>query len=213
MRIYYFYIILLLSFNTEFYAQRLETKNVLKIGDSILKASTNLNIYKYFTGYEGSYQKFKKGKYYSHSGFTNRKILNAKAEEIWILYHFNYPDVENMSNGVWIKLNKNLQLIEKLNLDFIPEFLWYGKESNFISKQKALKIGIQNFKEMGLRINEPYLIFNKTSKSYNYRVENVLTKTKNIMGKDSGEMEVLEIDAISGEINSSQKGIYGVIIR
>ena len=33
------------------------------------------------------------------------------------------------------------------------------------------------------------------------------------MGKDTGEMEVLLIDPISGEIKERKKAIYGVIIR
>lgn len=56
-------------------------------------------------------------------------------------------------------------------------------------------------------------MFNKETNSYNYRVENVLTKSKNITGKDTGKTEVLIIDAISGEIIDRKEGVYGIIIR
>lgn len=194
-------------------AQRLKTQYVIKVADSLLRENTNPEIFKHFLGYEGSYQKFKEGKFYSTRSFIHKKKLKRNVEEIWILYHFNYPKVDGLRHGAWIKLDKNLKLIEPINLNFIPEFLWKNRESNFISKQEALKIGIKNFKESGIKLNEPSLEFNKETNSFNFRVENVLTKSKNIMGKDTGEMEVLLIDPISGEIKERKKAIYGVIIR
>jgi hypothetical protein len=81
------------------------------------------------------------------------------------------------------------------------------------TKQEALKIGIENFKESGIKINEPFLIFNKETNSYVYRVENVITKSKNITGKDTGKTEVLIINSLSGEIIERIGGLYGIILR
>lgn len=53
--------------------KRHKTKDVLKIADSILSINVNSEIIKYFKGYTGSYQKYKKGKYYSHRAFTLKK--------------------------------------------------------------------------------------------------------------------------------------------
>ena len=80
-------------------AQRIKTENVLKIADSILSVNTNSGIFKYFEGYNGSYQKYKKGEFYSHLGFTHKKKLNKKVEEIWVLYHFNFPEVDGLTDG------------------------------------------------------------------------------------------------------------------
>ena len=118
-----------------------------------------------------------------------------------------------MTNGTWLKLVKNLYLIEPINLSFIPHFLLENRKCDFITKQKALKIGIENFKESGIKINEPILIFNIETNSYVYRVENVLTKSKNIIGKDTGKTEVLIINPLSGKIIERIEGLYGIIIR
>ncbi|MQP53678.1 MULTISPECIES: hypothetical protein [unclassified Flavobacterium] len=206
-------IFLTFFFSQNLNAQRHKTKDVLKIADSILSLNVNPEIIKYFKGYTGSYQKYKNGKYYSHRGFTHKTKLNKNVEEIWILYHFNFPEVEDLTNGTWLKLDKNLNLIEPINLSFIPQFLLENRKCDFITKQEALKIGIENFKESGIKINEPILIFNKETNSYVYRVENVLTKSKNIIGKDTGKTEVLIINSLSGEIIERLEGLYGIIIR
>jgi len=215
MKLKYLQILLFLLFNSCFSlnAQRLKTQNVLKAADSLLSENTNAEIFQLFSGYTGSYQKFKKGKFLNHMGFVNKKKLNRNVEEIWVLYHFNYSKIDGLRNGTWVKMDKNLKLIEPIDLSFIPQFLWENKESNFISKEEAFKIGIQNFNQTGIKVNEPILMFNKKTKSYNYRVENILTKSKNIIGNDTGEMEVLFIDSISGEIKERTKNIYGVVIR
>ena len=71
-------IFLTFIFSQNLNAQRHKTKDVLKIADSILSINVNSEIIKYFKGYTGSYQKYKKGKYYSHRAFTHKKKLNKK---------------------------------------------------------------------------------------------------------------------------------------
>ena len=66
-------IFLTFIFSQNLNAQRHKTKDVLKIADSILSINVNSEIIKYFKGYTGSYQKYKKGKYYSHRAFTLKK--------------------------------------------------------------------------------------------------------------------------------------------
>ena len=113
-------------------AQRIKKSEVLKISDSILLANTNSNLIQFFTETEGSYYKYKKGENNRIGKFVTQNKLKNNIKEIWVHYSFKYSKIAGISNGIWVKLDQNLKLIEPLNLEFIPEFLWKNKESNFL---------------------------------------------------------------------------------
>lgn|SRR5690606_5681533 len=208
------YYLILFLFPVFIFGQRIETEKVLKVADSIILShiGESERIFKYFSITTGHF-KYKNGKYNSSKHLLSRKKLKKSTYEIWVLYHFNYPEVEGVRGGTWVKLDKNLKLIEDIDLSFIPDFVWEKEPSNFITKQKALKIGIDNFENDGIQINEPILEFNKDYKKYTYSIGNVLTKSKNSIGKDTGEIEMIIIDAISGNFLERNDIVYGVIIR
>jgi hypothetical protein len=193
--------------------QQLTSDKIIKVSDSILIANTNENLFKYFKISEGSYYTYMNGKHLSTGKFLNHKKLNKNTTEIWVLYHLIYPKVEGIYGGVWVKLDSKFNQIEKLNLDFVPGFLWNNDSCNFISKQEALKIGIKSFQKSGIEIDEPILGYSESFKRYTYTIMNKLTKTKNQMGKDAGQAENVRIDAITGELLERFDSPYGVIIR
>jgi hypothetical protein len=208
-------IVILILFNSLIIAngQKLETDKIIKVSDSIMIANTNENLFKYFKISEGSYYKYLNGKQLSTGKFLNHKKLNINTTEIWVLYHLIYPKVAGVYGGVWIKLDSKLKQIEKLNLDFVPGFLWNNDSCNFISKKEALKIGINSFQKSGIEIDEPVLGYSESFKRYTYTIMNKLTKTKNQMGKDAGQAENVRIDAITGVLLERFDSPYGVIIR
>lgn len=205
--------IIFINFGLIISAQKIDSEKVLQVSDSIILSKTNEVIFKHFQSGGGSYYKYRKGNKVFTKSFSSKKRIEAKTEEIWILYHFYFSEIEGIRGNTWVKLDGDLKLIEEINLDFIPEFLWNNNPSNFISKQDAFQTAFENFKVKGLKIEEPTLIYNRDFKQYVFQVNNILTKEKNEIGNDTGEIEVVFIDAISGELVKIDKIIYGVIIR
>ena len=196
------------------HAQRLETERILETTDSLIEANTNVDLVKYFEVSVGSYYKYeKKNNYISTAKFLSKKKLKNNTTEIWVLYHFKNSSIDGIRGATWIKLNPDLTLKEPIDLSFIPKFMWENKECDFISKKDALQIGINNFEKQGIKIEEPILQYNKDFELYIYELVNVLTKTKNQLGRDAGVTEVVRLNAKTGELIDRFDGAYGIIIR
>ncbi len=194
-------------------AQRLKTSNVLRVSDSIILQNTNSNLFSYFSVDDGSYYLYEKGKRSTTGKFLERRKLKKNVNEIWVLYFFNYSKIAGLKARTWVKLNNELKLIEPVLLEFIPQFLYDDQNSNFISKEIALKIAVENFKEQGIKIDEPELRFDYKLNSYIYLVINKLNEFKNSANEPAGRTEVLKINAKTGEIAERFDGYYGLIIR
>lgn len=206
-------ILLTLIFSLSVSAQKIQTERILKVSDSILLANTNEELFKQYEVSVGSYYKYQRNKYITTGKFLSKKALKSKTTEIWVLYHFNYSKIKGIRGGTWIKLDNNLKLIDSIELEYIPDFLWKGEPCNFISKEKALELGIKEFEKNGIEIKEPVLEYNKKHQSYIYTVTNILTKMKNQIGKDAGQTEVVILEAVSGRLIEKYDGAYGIIIR
>lgn len=207
-------IFIFLIFPIFLFSQKIKTENVIKVSDSILKLEVGENLFKYFSISEGSYYKYRKNEKTETTGkFLSKKRLNKNITEIWVLYHFECLELQNARSGLWIKLNEELNLIETLKIEFIPEFLKNNLPSNFVTNENAEKIIEKSLKQKGFEISKPELKFDEKKGKYIYYSINKLTKSKNANGKDSGETEIIEIDALNGEVLSIKKGYYGIIIR
>jgi hypothetical protein len=208
------FIIVCLIISLSMYSQKTKTENIIKTSDSILTATVGQNLFKYFKISEGSYYKYKKNNNNETTGkFLSKSVLHKNVSEIWVLYHFENEQLQNVRSGLWIKLNEKLNLIEPLKIEFIPEFLKKNLPSNFITSENVENIAVKSFKEKGFEISKPILTFDEKKGKYIYYSTNKLTKLKNAYGKDCGEIEIIEIDALNGEILRLEKSFYGIIIR
>ena len=195
------------------HAQNLKTSDVIKASDSILSKNINSELFHFFTVSDGSYYKYSIDNSTKIGKFKYDKKLKKQIDEIWIHYHFKYPKIDGIKGGTWVKLDSKLNLIETISLEFIPNFLWKNQESNFISKELALKIAVENFKKDGIKIENPELFFDIKLKLYVYIITNKLNEYKNSAGKPSGNTEVIKINAENGNIAETFDGYYGLIIR
>ena len=211
LKIKLFIVILLFSLNG--FAQRIKTSDVLKISDSIILSNSNPYLNQFFTVNVGTYYSYKKRNRKTTGKFLFKNRLKRNVIEIWINYSFLYQPSQNIRGGLWVKLNKNLELIEPISLDFIPKFLWNNDKSNFISIERAKEIATKHFEKSGIKIDEPELMFNEKSKSWVFLVINKLNEVQNIHNKPSGNTEVIKVDAVTGEIIEKFDGYYGLIIR
>ncbi|MES2543782.1 MAG: hypothetical protein V4548_02775 [Bacteroidota bacterium] len=206
------FLIIYLIFYSSLFAQDLHTTKVLSISDSILFSKVDIKLKKYFKVSEGSYYKYSVSNKSKTRKFLSRNKLKKTTIEIWVLYSFNYTEIDGIISGVWVKLDKNLKLIEPLNLNFIPDFIINNKKSNFIEKNIVTEIAFKSFSKKGIEVTEPKLHFIGKFEKYTYSIYNKTTKFKNSNGKDAGKMEILEIDAITGEILEKSDGYYGLMM-
>jgi len=195
------------------HAQKLKTSDILKASDSILLQKTNPELFDFFSLSVGSYYKYSKKNTVKIGKFLSKKRLKNKVLEIWVAYDFNYPDIKGVRGGNWVKLDSRFNLIEPISLEFIPSFLWKKQESNFISKELALKIATENFKKNGIKIEKPELFFDNKLKLYVYMITNKLNEYKNSADRPSGNTEIIKINAENGKIAETFDGYYGLIIR
>lgn len=207
-------IIGLLFFSNSTIAQTTTTKEVIAIGDSILKSKIGGRLFQYFSLSEGTYYTYVTKHQRQGTGkFLSKRKLPKSFATFNLLYHFTYPQLKGVKGGLWLILDKNLNQIDTVSFDFIPQFVIDNTSSQFISTDTALDIASQNFKQKGFEISIPELSYDKKLKQYTYTVTNKLTKVLNQAGKDSGEMEIIEINAMTGKIERIEKGYYGLIIR
>lgn len=211
LKVFFLIVLSLCSLNLT--SQSISKSEILKISDSIVIANTNSHLFKFFTSTEGSYYRYKNREVTKIGKFDSSQKLRNEIQEIWVHYKFNHPEINGVSNGLWVKLDENLKLIEPLDLIFIPEFLWKNQSSNFISKEKAKQIAISKFRNKGIKIDDAELMYNEKSKSYVYIIFNKLNEIPNSANQPSGSTEVIKVDAITGKIVERFDGIYGLIIR
>jgi hypothetical protein len=190
------------------------TKQAILIGDSILQSKIGNRLFKYFNLSEGTYYTYETRHKRESTGklLSNRKLPKS-FKTLNFLYHFNYPEITGVKGGLWLILDKNFNIINNLNFDYIPQFVINSTSSKFISRDTALIIAKGNFKQKGFEISTPDLSFDDKLKQYIYTVTNKLTKVANQAGKDSGEMEIIEINALTGKVERVDKTSYGLIIR
>ena len=204
--------LLLLSINAT--SQTTKTKQAVAIAGSILKTKIGDRLYQYFSLSNGTYYTYVDRRKRQMTGkFLSNKKLPRSFSTLNFLYHFDYPEIKGVRGGLWLIVDKNFKLLDTLNFDFIPSFLTQNKTSNFISIDTALTIAKANFKQKGFEITTPELAYNDKLKQYTFTTYNKLTKILNQAGKDSGEMEIVEINALTGKIERIDKGHYGLIIR
>lgn len=213
--------IFLLALTTTFTAicQKADTNQAIEVSKKLLLDTTSERILKYFSfEYDnGSYYKLgdrqKKYGYIPTKTLLPDKRLKNGWTEIWVRYDFNYPKVKGLKYATWVKLTKDLQLAEPIQLDFIPKFIWKNETSNFISEQTAANIASKQLKDTTLGRSSPYLSFDENLKKYIYTITNYLTKSVGRNGKDMGTMEILKLDAETGELIEKSTGAYGFYIR
>jgi hypothetical protein len=204
--------LLLFSFNT--YSQSTKTKEAIVIADSILKSQIGDRLFQYFSILEGSYYSYAGRRRKECTGkFLGKKRLPKSFSTLNFLYHFEYPDIKGVKGGLWLIVDKDLKLIDTLNLEFIPKFIVKNKPSDFISVDSAFTIAKSNSKPNSYNVSIPSLTYDEKLKQYIYTASHDLTVVLNNAGKDIGEFEVIEINATTGNLINISKGYKGIVIR
>lgn len=208
------FLIGLLLFSIKTYSQATKTKEAVVIADSLLKAQIGDRLFQYFSISGGSYYSYadRHGKKWTGK-FLGKKRLPKSFVTLNVLYHFDYPDIKGVRGGLWLTVDKDFKLIDTLNFEFIPKFIVENKPSDFISVDSALTIAISNSKPNNYKTSIPSLTYDKKLKQYIYTASHDLTVVLNNAGKDIGEVEVIKIEATTGNLINISKGYKGIVIR
>ena len=123
-----------------------------------------------------------------------------------------YPKIEGVHSGLWVKLNKELELTEPIDLSFVPGFLWNNESSSFITLERVKEISsnIKTPAEFGT--NEPRLNYDNKLNLYVYEIWNKTTQEIDSKGERCGDLEIIKLNALTGEVVSITNCRYGRII-
>ena len=191
-------------------SQRIKTRKIIEICDSIIKSKVGENLSQYFSITTGHIYT-EKSKY--SKPFLNKRRTTRLFKSIDILYHFAYPKIQGVRGAVWLNVDKNFNLIDTLDFDFIPKFVAENKPSEFITIDSAMTIIKLNVKPNDYKTSIPNLTYNYEIRQYTYTSTHDLTVILDYNGKDIGEYEIIEINAMTGSIVSVSKGYKGIRIR
>ncbi len=207
--------ILLLFLSLGLNAQRLKTEEIKDLSEKYLREAFGEDLFQYFEPTENiSYYKLPANRF----GFENSKLLkkNRRIRKNWtsilVFWHFNYPEVDGIRSGVWVKINKQLELYEPIELDFIPKFVWEKRPSDFISVEKAKLIGDKHLTKTEFGRENPKLKFDNKKSEYIYEIWNKKTQEIDLDGKKHGVLEIIKISALTGKLIEITNGYYGKIL-
>ena len=197
--LFIFLLLLTLGLN----AQRLRTEKIIDLSENYLREAVGQDLLNYFEPTENiSYYKLPANKF----GFENTKKLKKHGRirknwtKIWVFWNFNYSEVNGVRSGLWIKLNKKLELIEPIELDYIPKFVWEKRPSDFISVEKAKLIGDKHLTKTEFGRENPKLKFDNKKSEYIYEIWNKKTQEIDLDGKKHGVLEIIKISALTGKV-------------
>jgi len=209
--------ILCLFLTTLLFGQSYKTNFIISKADSILKSQLGDTLF--------SYVKYDTDTYYEYKsiwGKTNLERLNKykktkgkfiKVDVRWFVEipFPNCPEFDTIKGSTSFRLDSLLRPIEKPHLDFIPDIYWTKKNCNLISKETAIQIAKNEKLEEGIEPLSGKLEYDKKVKSFIWEISNYLTRMRIFKNRDSGQVEIVKIDASTGKITNHDVYIYGPI--
>ena len=131
---------------------------------------------------------------------TRKKSTNGKIKLIAVRYIFYLNKFEQPSVSTSVIFDKELNLKQPLDTAFIPKFILQQTASDFLTKEDVLKIARDNFVKKGIKPIESFLSYDPNKKLYLWTVTNTLSEWKGSNDEVIRQVELLEINAISGQI-------------
>ena len=199
------------------FGQNYKTDFIISKADSILKSQLGDTLF--------SFVKYEKNTYYEYKsiwGKTKWERLNkckkTKGKFVSVDMRWfveipfpNCPEFDSIKGRTSIRLDSLLRPIEKPYLDFIPDIYWSKKKCNLISKETAIQIAKSQKLKQGIEPLSGKLEYDIKVKSFIWEISNYLTRMQIINGSNSGQVEIVKIDANTSEIKNHDIYFYGPI--
>lgn len=187
--------------STSSFGQRYYTNDILKKADSIMISAVGQSVFhNHFQLDSTSYCKTKTTFNDEITYLTRTKSTNGKIKLIAVRYIFYLNKFEQPSVSTSVIFDKELNLKQPLDTAFIPKFILQQTASDFLTKEDVLKIARDSFVKKGIKPIESFLSYDPNKKLYLWTVTNTLSEWKGYNDEVIRQVELLEIDAISGQI-------------
>ena len=117
------------------------------------------------------------------AALKRHKKVKTPLVDINLAYKMDYPypqceGFDRIRGMIFLKLDSNLTMPEKPNLNFIPDFVWNGSDCNLMTQKQAYKLAVDNgFKESNKG--------NKAEVSYDPKVHQFYWTITNMIQRDS----------------------------
>ena len=133
---------------------------------------------------------------------TLTKVKKTKGEIKLINVRYTFYIKKFEQPFVWTGLvfDKNLKLDKPVDTSFIPKFIFRGTPNDLLTKDDVFKIAKDKFVKKGIKQIETSLMYDHYKKVYVWTVVNIINEWKGYKGEISRNIELLEINAINGEI-------------
>jgi hypothetical protein len=144
---------------------------------------------------------------------TKVKKTKGKIKFINVRYTFYIKKFESPFVWTGIVFDKELKLKKAVDTSFIPKFILQGSANDFLTANDILKISEGKFIKKGIKPIETTLTYDHYKKVYVWSALNVINEWKDAYNNIQREVELLEVNAISGQLinfypNALQGKVY-----
>jgi len=200
------------------FGQEYKTDFIISTADSLMKRELGDSLFIYAKYDKDTYYEYK-----SKRGKTQWEVLNkykktkgkfVKTNVRWFLEipFPNCPEFGIIKGWTSISLDSLLNQIRKPYLEFIPDIFWTREKCELIPKETAIKIAKSQILKQGIEPLSVKLKYETKEKIFIWEVSNYLTRMQIIKNYDSGQVEIVKINASTGQIINHDIYIYGPII-
>jgi len=181
------------------FSQIQDTNQIIYSSNKKLKELVGEELFKFYTlEKESQYQIKKKNGKTKWKLLKPNQVINNDFQQAQIQFYFKHPDFNYSTlKSTYIKLDKNLNLINKPFIEFIPEFIKNKDSKKWLSKFEIDKIIEKlEFKTSSYKKSKQ-LIFDNVSNFYYWEITNTLfEETKH------SKVEIYKILPIDGKVLS-----------
>lgn len=199
------------------YGQKYNTNLIIAKADSILRTELGDTLFSCVKYDKDTYYEYKsilgktKWKTLDKYKKTKGKFIEVDMRWFVVIPFPNCPEYDTIKGRTSFRLDNLLRPIEKPYLEFIPDIYWARKKCNLISKETAIEIAIGQKLEQGIEPLSGRLEYDSKEKSFFWEISNYLTRMRIFKDCDSGQVEIVKIDANTGEVMNHDVYIYGPI--
>ena len=212
------FILLTFGITTSVSGQKYLTADIRAKADSILRThicdTVFLNHCFYDTDTYYEYNNiFGKSHWETLNKFKKTKGKFVKVEVRWNLI-IPYPTCiafDTIKGKTSFVLDNILRPTQTPYLDFVPDFYWTKDSCQLINMDEALKIAKRQNLKTGIDTIKANIKYDSKTKTFSWEVSQTLWTKKDGYKNDYGEIEIVTINALTGEIKSHQTHTFSTV--
>lgn len=184
------------------FGQKYYTDDIIKKADSIIIATVGQKIFEeHYTFDSASYFEAKTS--FNDAlikTLTKTKKTKGEIKFINVRYTFYIKKFEQPFVWTGLVFDKDLKLDKPVDTSFIPKFIFGGTSNDLLTKEDVLKIAKDKFVKKGIKPIETSLMYDHYKNVYIWTVLNIINEWKGYRDEIYTEVELMEINAMNGNI-------------